>query len=412
MRITPWAMVGEVFKRYRSQIMLIIIAVSMIIVGSFDTPDINIFEGGFTSSSQMKDFIGGMILIVFGITGMILSVLPKGSLAAGLMTLGIVIHFFFFVSMLFPSSPDDDVTYMIRLAFYLLLVVCALFAFKMILGSNQNTIRVVVVEGVFLGVAVIAYLLDIHHGLSVSEAIANLEDYHGTLVLMLVSVICLNMSNSKYVSPMKRLRMNVEALETSTVTFNDTYIMRNQLLALVDPERTEWVKSDEPGVEKELDIILYNRLRRELLVVRKWEGDDTPIASFMPGDLKVHLYKHLNFPVRHVYCYGGKDSCARFRMYGDNGFFVDILVRDVHIKKYKNSLSFIDLISHSGKDGLVINQNGVWIPRKVAQDRFVSEKKAKVRKHREERAEHKARKAAEKEVWRRQKAGDDEQGKE
>lgn len=388
MRITPWGFLGEVLKRYRSQVTLLTIAISMIIVGSFDTPDINILEGGFQSESQMKNFLGGMILIIFGVVGMILSVLPKGSLAAGLMTLGIVIHFFFFISYLFAdTSADDDFSYIIRLAFYLLLAFCALFAFKMILGSTQNTIRVVAVEAAFLGVAVIAFLLDIHHGLKVSEAIANLEDYHGTLLLMLISVICLNMSNSKYVSPMTRLRMNVEALETSTVTFNDTYIMRDQLLALMDPERSQWLDSDEPGVEKELDIVLYNRLRRELLVVRKWEGDDVLIASFMPGDLKVHLYKHLNFPIRHIYCYGGKDACARFRMYGDDGFFVDVLVRDVHIKKYKNSINIVDMLLRTGRDGMVISTNGVWVPRQIVKEHLILAAREKMERYKVTRAQ-------------------------
>lgn len=346
-RITPMGFVAELFRRYKSQIMLSVIAVTMILVGSFETPEVNVFEHpDFISSADFKAFVGGLILVLFGLAGICTIPLRNGTFPAGLMTLGVVIHYVFFVMFLFPdTSEDDDVSYMIRLAFYVLLGFCGLFSLKIIIGSTQNTMRIVVVEIAFLAVFAIAYLLGIHHGLTPSESIASLKDYHGTFFIMLVSVICLNLSDSKYIGPMKRVRMNVEALETTTVTNNDTYIMRESLYLLMDPDREGWSASDEPGVEKELIVNLYNRLRREQMVIRKWEGEESPICTFMPLDLKVHLYKHLNIPIRTAVCPGGIDNCRRVRFYGDNGYFVDILVRDTHIRKYKTDTAVSNLIN-------------------------------------------------------------------
>ena len=345
---SPLKIALEAFKRHRSQTMLVILGISMVLVGSFEMPDVNIFSGGLDDSHTLKVFIGSMILIVFGLAGMMLSVHPNGYLAAGIMTLGIVAHFMFFVAFMFAdTSEDDDASYIIRLLFYILLGFCTLFAVKMMIGSTQNTMRVVIVEAAFVGLFILAYLIEIHHGNKPSQALAALSDYHGTVILMLVSIICLNMSESKYISPMKRLRMNVEALETTTVTMNETYMMREQLKDLLDPQRTNWAVPDTPGVEKQLDITLYNSLRREMITVRKWEGDDCLVATVLPRDLKVHLYKHLNFHIRHIAMIGDEDTCARIRMYGDNGFFIDVLVRDIHIKKYKTTMDVADVFSWS-----------------------------------------------------------------
>ena len=344
MIVSPLKILGEAFNRHRSQAMLVVIGIAMIIVGSAEIPAVNVFDGGLDDTHVLKVFVSSMILIVFGLAGIMLSIHPNGALSAGVMTLGIVAHFVFFVAFMFTDTSDEDETsYMVRLLFYILLGFCTLFAVKMMIGSTQNTMRVVVVELVFVILFIIAYLIGIHHASRPSEAFASLSDYHGTVILMIVSIICLNMSDSKYVSPMKRLRMNVEALETTTVTLDETYIMRDQLKDLLDPGRSNWAVSEEPGVEKQLDIVLYNSLRREMITVRKWEGDDCPVATILPMDLRVHLYKHLNFHIRHIAMIGDGDTCARIRLYGDNGFFIDVLVRDTHIKKYKNTMDVADL---------------------------------------------------------------------
>lgn len=350
MIVTPFGMAKELFARFRSQIMLTIIGVTMILVGCFECPDVSVINGiDPVDSPEFKSFVGGFILVVFGLAGIMLTLHPSGTLSAGVMTLGIVVHYVFFVMFLFPDTEDSgDVNYMIRLAFYLLLGFCLVFSLKMIIGSTQNTIRVVIVEVAFLAVFIIAYLLGIHHGQTPSESFAALSDYHGTFYIMLVSVICLNMSDSKYVGPMKRLRLNVEALETTTVTVNDTYMLRGSLKALVDPERALWSDSDEPGVEKELRIPLYNRLRREMIIVRKWEDDEYPIATIMPLDLKVHLYMHLSMPLKFISVPGGSENCVRVRFYGEDGFFVDILVRDVHIRKYRKDLDMATILHRTG----------------------------------------------------------------
>jgi hypothetical protein len=364
----------EVCFRYRPQIMMSILGLTMIIMGILDTPLVTsyytISEGARLASQA---YGSGVVLIIFGILGIVSTFRILGSFAGGIMTLGIVIHFIIFTAIMFPDlvvdpastgalgvepgaiepgatdpdiyvdpepepDPEDDdggdINYIIRLIFFLLEGFCIFFAIKMIMGSTHNTSRVVIVELLFIAIFMVVLFVNIHRGLSFVESMDQLNDYHSSIILMVVSVICLSMGDAKYISPMKRLRLNVLALETTTVTFSDMYMMRDSLQALVTEDPSKWNDSAEPEIEKELDITMYNTARRERLVIRKW-ADGALTATFKPRDLEVHLYRYLNFPIRHIACPGGPEQCGRVRLYGKEGFFVDILVRDEHIRKYR-----------------------------------------------------------------------------
>ncbi len=364
----------EVCFRYRPQIMMSILGLTMIIMGILDTPLVTsyytISEGARLASQA---YGSGVVLIIFGILGIVSTFRIRGPFAGGIMTLGIVIHFIIFIAIMFPDlvvdpastgalgvepgaiepgatdpdiyvdpepepDPEDDdggdINYIIRLIFFLLEGFCIFFAIKMIMGSTHNTSRVVIVELLFIAIFMVVLFVNIHRGLSFVESMDQLNDYHSSIILMVVSVICLSMGDAKYISPMKRLRLNVLALETTTVTFSDMYMMRDSLQALVTEDPSKWNDSAEPEIEKELDITMYNTARRERLVIRKW-ADGALTATFKPRDLEVHLYRYLNFPIRHIACPGGPEQCGRVRLYGKEGFFVDILVRDEHIRKYR-----------------------------------------------------------------------------
>ncbi len=363
----------EVCFRYRSQIMMSILGLSMIVLGILDTPIVSSYYTISESARLASQAYGsGLVLIIFGILGIVATFRIRGPFAGGIMTLGIVIHFMIFIAIMFPDmvvdptstgslaaepgvfDPDPDVyvdpepepepdpeedssdyvNYMIRLIFYLLEGFCIFFAIKMIMGSTHNTSRVVIVEALFIAIFLVVLFVNIHRGLSLVESMDRLDDYHSSIILMIISVICLSMGDAKYISPMKRLRLNVLALETTTVTFSDMYMMRDSLTALVTEDPSKWNDSAEPEIEKELDITMYNTARRERLVIRKWE-DGELTATFKPRDLEVHLYRYLNFPIKHIACPGGPEQCGRVRLYGNEGFFVDILVRDEHIRKYR-----------------------------------------------------------------------------
>ncbi len=361
----------EVCFRYRSQIMMSILGLSMIVLGILDTPIVSSYYTISESARLESQAYGsGLVLIIFGILGIVATFRIRGPFAGGIMTLGIVIHFMIFIAIMFPDmvvdttstgslaaepgmlDPDPDVyvdpepepdpgedssdyvNYMIRLIFYLLEGFCIFFAIKMIMGSTHNTSRVVIVEALFIAIFLVVLFVNIHRGLSFVESMDRLNDYHSSIILMTISVICLSMGDAKYMSPMKRLRLNVLALETTTVTFSDMYMMRDSLTALVTEDPSKWNDSAEPEIEKELDITMYNTARRERLVIRKWE-DGALTATFKPRDLEVHLYRYLNFPIKHIACPGGPEQCGRVRLYGNEGFFVDILVRDEHIRKYR-----------------------------------------------------------------------------
>ena len=361
----------EVCFRYRSQIMMSILGLSMIVLGILDTPIVSSYYTISESARLESQAYGsGLVLIIFGILGIVATFRIRGPFAGGIMTLGIVIHFMIFIAIMFPDmvvdttstgslaaepgmlDPDPDVyvdpepepdpgedssdyvNYMIRLIFYLLEGFCIFFAIKMMMGSTHNTSRVVIVEALFIAIFLVVLFVNIHRGLSFVESMDRLNDYHSSIILMIISVICLSMGDAKYMSPMKRLRLNVLALETTTVTFSDMYMMRDSLTALVTEDPSKWNDSAEPEIEKELDITMYNTARRERLVIRKWE-DGALTATFKPRDLEVHLYRYLNFPIKHIACPGGPEQCGRVRLYGNEGFFVDILVRDEHIRKYR-----------------------------------------------------------------------------
>ena len=195
----------------------------------------------------------------------------------------------------------------------------------------------IVVELAFIAIFLVALFLNLYHRMTFNDALTALNDYHASILLMAISVICLSLGDAKHMSPTKRLRLNVLALETTTVTFSEMYMMRDSLRAMLDEGRAQWADSPEPEIDKELEIVLYNNLRRERMVIRQWADDGAVTATFKPRDLEVHLYRYLNFPITHISCPGGVDACNRVRMYGKDGFFVDILVRDHHIRKYRTA---------------------------------------------------------------------------
>jgi hypothetical protein len=41
----------------------------------------------------------------------------------------------------------------------------------------------------------------------------------------------------------------------------------------------------------------------------------------------------------------GRDECNKIRMYGDRGFFVDVMVRDKHIRKYRASVDVKEMFT-------------------------------------------------------------------
>ena len=346
MKVSPFTYAKLFLGRYRSQVLMVILGLTMVIVGLSTASPFDVITKYRTPDFKIS--MAALILIVSGLAGILITLRTKRrtTVAAGIMSLGMVGYYFFFVAFMLPDVDEDDINYMFRLALYIVLTFCAVFSLKVIVGSTQNTIRIVVAEAVVLGVALIMYILDIHHGLKVSDAIANLSDYHGAIVMIIVSIICLNMSDSKYVSPMKRLRMNVDAMETSIITINDSYMTRESLHSLLDRNYSEWERPEGEEVEYQLDIILYNRLRRELLVIRKWKDDDVLTGTFMPRDLKVTQFKHINFPIRHIAMYPyGRDECNKIRMYGDRGFFVDVMVRDKHIRKYRANVDVKEMFT-------------------------------------------------------------------
>jgi len=357
MRVSAPKYAAIYLSRHRSEAMMIVMGLTMVILGLFKSPW-NVVE--LYSTNEFKSSVAALILLITGLVGILAAIRypQRITISAGIMTLGMVWYYIFFVAFMLPDSEDSgDVNYMLRLMMYILLAFCVIFAVKIIVGSTHNTKRIVFVELIFLVLLIVMYILNIHHGMKISEAIGALSDYQYAFILIVVSLICLNMSDSKYVSPMKRLRMNVEAMETSTITVNDTYMTRESLYMILDRDYSKWEESEEPEIERQLNVVLYNRLRREMLVIRKWKDDEDLTGTFLPRDLKVHQFKHINFPIRHIAFYPeGRDECDKVRMYGDNGFFVDVMVRDTHIRKYRADVNVTAVFGlklfHIGKRGV------------------------------------------------------------
>ena len=351
--VSPLKYALELFKRKKSTFMLCLLGALMIYVGFMVDPPWHVFSSAGTD--DFKNSLAAFVLFIGGIAGIAIALrYREGAYAGGIMTLALAFYFIFLIGILFPESDDPesgDMNYMIRMVFYILMAFCIMFSVKILLGSTQNTMRIVYIEMGALAIFLIMFFMRIHQGAPVSEAWERLSDYHHAALLMLVSIVCLNMSDVKYERPYTKLRLNVEALETTAVTISDTYILRSALDWILDDTYQSWEDSKEHGVEKEIRVLLYTRFRKEMFILRKWADDDTPVITFLPKDLKVHLFNNINFPVRHIYCPGGRETCGRVRLYGDNGMFVDLLVRDEHTRMYR---SVLDL-------GAVLGIKGVYL---------------------------------------------------
>ena len=333
MIVTKGELAREAVSRYRSQIALVIISVMMILVGFICRANYGDYSD--VSDFKFKFYAAYTILVFTGGAGIAASVFFRGTTSSGLILLGLTVYFFFMTAGSFVKGFDEDMeeyAFMLRLAIYILLSFCVVFSIKIMIGSTVNTARAVWMLWILILLFFLEYIVDLHHDISTIDSVAGKSDYIGMFVVSVTTVLLIGFTDSRYVSPMKRLRLNVEALEATEVTFDNTYMLRQSLRRLT--ESREYWSDSEDGSKREITIQLYNRIRRDEMIVKEW-FDGTLVCTILPRSRKIQLYKGFTFPIRHIVT-GDIDTTGLVRIYGDNGFFVEIAIRDTHIKRYRS----------------------------------------------------------------------------
>ena len=334
MIVTRGTLVKEFLFRYRSQIALVTLCVFMIVLGIIYRIQYKDYDG--MEDYRFKFYVAYTVLTLTGFIGIAASILLKrGTVSGGMIIFGLTIFFIFVAAGSYVNGMDEDMEeygFMVRLAMYILLAFVVVFSIKIMIGSTVNTSRVIWLLGILVGIFLLQYIVDLHHNISTADSLAGKSDYIGVFIISVVTIILLGYSDTKYVGPMKRLRLNVEALEATEITFDRTYMLRSSLRSLME-SREQWDRSVD-GSKRELVIQLYNRIRRDEMVVKEWY-DGTLVCTVIPKSRRFQLYRGFTFPIRHI-AIGDLETTDLIRIYGDNGFFIELTIRDTHIKRYRS----------------------------------------------------------------------------
>lgn len=315
---------------------LILLAITMIFTGLLAGPDL-VYGLPYRLQSQPPMYYAHVTLLISGTIGLYLSFARlNGRIAMGIMSIGISIYMIFLTTISF-GSMSAEIRFVIQALLIIAESVAIFFSVKLMIGQRVNSLRLRVIYGVYLIRFLVMFIEDWHNGATFIGGLANNATYFGPMLMIFITLIALSTGDSGYKSSFKVLRENVTTLEISDATFSDTYMIRADLIKLLTMGGEGWEESEHSDIDKQLEITIYNYLRRSNLTFRKW-GDGVITGTFYPKDMKARLLKNINFPVRHIACLGGdRNTCTSVRIYGNTGFFIEILIRDFHIRKYRTA---------------------------------------------------------------------------
>lgn len=318
-------------RTHLEQEMILATGITMVIVGFFGGPDLlsGVPSGSTTATLR---FMAYAVMTALGVLGLLSMLRFDNRVSTTMLVLGIVLNLLFLASS-DAKSLGGDYKLIVRMMLNLLGAFCVVFAIGLMLDHRQNALRIEVILAGFMFLNLFRFVFALHHGVPFRDCVMDHYRYNVDMLLAALAFILLNMKSSRYATSMMRLKRSIQSIESTDAIPGGTYMIRRDLERILDPERSEWVESDMDGVESELAVMIYSTSMRIRLVFRKWEEDVT--VSVLPADEGVQQYQHLVIPMRHTAVRSLGGGYGMFRIYGDDGMYIDILVRNTHIRKYR-----------------------------------------------------------------------------
>lgn len=224
---------------------------------------------------------------------------------------------------------DDEYGYDFFLGFFTILLGVAEMAFSVAyLFQYRNVVnKLLILSGVQVLMVVIPIFMKWYSGEPLDDIIV---DYYTTFPMIAVHVIYMWILTREGIwvpSPVSKIEKNLVALEDMLHTDRHMYMTPSDLDVFLDSAR--WKNVYEGPVERETVIELRGEDHSVRMLVQKMKGDDVPHAAVFSGDTR-QFVQGFRFDMVDVMVAEDRGSV---KVYGYDGMFVRILVRDPPVKK-------------------------------------------------------------------------------
>ncbi len=265
------------------------------------------------------------LIIVFGCKGNSIRASGYAGLALGLVTvLG---------NRAYIINPGEDMSiiglfFTIAALAAIVLIYCSIVC---ILELTYTAVRVLVLTSI-CALMMLLYLIWAIHTVSDISVIAGITlSLLPTFVMYAVFIYVMTRKDVLPPNQFRWTKMNSQWMSTTSRIDSDASMLREDLKNVLDPERKEWMESNDP-IECEMAVPLYGTKNFSELLFVKYNFDD-----------KIHMMvrvknarSFINVFEMRIESYrmeGTIDDCTKIRFYGGVGMYADVKITGYYERK-------------------------------------------------------------------------------
>lgn len=264
--------------------------------------------------------VGGTIAIVFFRHDI------RMGTAVNLMTLGIAYimsDIFVIVTMRGMLNALDSLTY----------VVCGIvllyYGLSLFVGISSGSIKAFIPLAVLSALELIPIIVSLHKGMFILQALMMYADVIVLLIMNILLLIILSRKDMMLPTFVKGVRTCSDQLFSEMSTDPKAYINRYNLKTMMDLENTVGWKMMESGpIERERIIPLFDNRGETEIVLQIWRNDPRlhlTVRRTMESSYNILL----SFVAEQLVLDDPEpENATRVRIYGTDGMFVDLSVKD------------------------------------------------------------------------------------
>ena len=255
----------------------------------------------------------------------------------------ILVGNYYMALFLDAELPEEIIRMLLANIYMIFSIVMIYYGLSLLAGSTSSSVKAIVCIGVIAGFELVPALYHAYTGEDIVAALIedkNILIYcamHASLVLILTR------KGMLLETPAKRLKRRTRVLYDEMCTPPKAFIKRNNLHYFLDPGTDGWTHYDEGPIATEKKIVIQ---RSDLeACLQEWRGDGRRHVSF--GVRNKDSYRtSVSTAIEHVYIDGDVQNATYMRIYGREGVFIQINVKDDRDEKKGYIQSFMDMIHH------------------------------------------------------------------
>ncbi len=191
-------------------------------------------------------------------------------------------------------------------------------------GSRYNQMRLFVISGITIFLLLFVPLIYIgFKDAYLGEAIMKYPADFALIAVLIFYMAVLSRPQVKYYSLNKQMAYNIKTLNSTLFLDSDAYMLRSEFVRFLN---TEWNASDDVGVvgTKSADFVSDGSTAK---VVLKKCDDGNVYGSIFTESNGTSIQTPM-LPVKQIVYEGDENTCDRFTLYGEDGFFVVLKIKD------------------------------------------------------------------------------------